>query len=98
MERYFEQQFNQTPREWATQLRCRLAVQLLSQGWSTKAVAEELKFADESHFCHAFKKALGRPPQSFTPTYRPRSCFPENGAAQAKFPPPPEAHPQQAET
>ncbi len=69
LERFFKQQFNRTPTCWTRQLRCRLAIDLIRQGWSTKAVARELKYADESHFCHEFKKACGTAPQSFAPSY-----------------------------
>jgi AraC family transcriptional regulator len=74
LERFFQQQFNMTPRHWNCALRCRIAVQLISQGWSTKAVARELKFADESHFCHFFKRSVGAAPQSFAPVYRREEC------------------------
>jgi transcriptional regulator GlxA family with amidase domain len=69
LERFFEKQFNRTPTEWARELRCRIAVELISQGWSTKAVASELRFANESHFCHQFKRVLGSPPQAFAPIH-----------------------------
>jgi AraC-like DNA-binding protein len=69
LERYFSRQFRKTPRAWTRELRCRLAIRLVSQGWSTKAIAYELKYASESHFCHEFKKALGSTPQTFAPIY-----------------------------
>jgi AraC-like DNA-binding protein len=67
LERFFEQQFKQTPREWTRHLKCRLALQLISRGWSNKAVVSELNFADESHLCHEFKKNFGASPQTFSP-------------------------------
>jgi AraC-like DNA-binding protein len=73
LERFFKQKFNSTPRKWTRELRCRIAVTLISQGWSTKAVAGELKYANESHFCHEFKKSRGVPSQSFAPAYRAKS-------------------------
>ena len=69
LQRFFVDRFNATPRNWSSALRSRLALQLISQGWSNKAVAAELGFADESHFCHEFKRAYGQPPQSFAPLY-----------------------------
>jgi AraC-like DNA-binding protein len=69
LERYFLLQFQQSPRRWVRQLRCRLAQQLVAQGYSTKAIAADLNFGSESHFCHEFKKVYGVPPQSFAPVY-----------------------------
>jgi len=77
LERLFELQINQTPRDWMRQLQCRLALHLISQGWSTKAVAEELKFADSSHLSRHFKRIYGAAPQKFAP--RPR-FLPKNVA------------------
>ena len=47
-----------------------MARDLLSRGWSNKAVAAELGFADESHFCHEFKRIYGCSPQWLAPLYR----------------------------
>lgn len=69
MERFFVQRFDKPPGEWARELQCRLAQHLVAQGYSTKAVAAELKFANESHFCHEFKKCYGVSPQTFAPIY-----------------------------
>jgi len=65
LERFFAQQFKKTPTEWSRELRCRVAVQLIIKGYSNKAVVAELKFANEAHLCHLFKKVYGVPPQSF---------------------------------
>jgi len=46
-------------------LQCREAKELLHQGYSTKAAAAELSFANDSHFCHVFKKACGVSPQAY---------------------------------
>lgn len=67
LERIFKEQFQQSPKSWLSEFRRRLASDLISKEWSTKAVARELNFADESHFCHDFKKGLGVVPQSFAP-------------------------------
>jgi transcriptional regulator GlxA family with amidase domain len=69
LERFFENRFQQTPSEWTRELRCRLARQLISQGWSNKAVAEELGFVDPAHLCHEFKRILGVPPRNFAPRW-----------------------------
>jgi AraC-like DNA-binding protein len=69
LERFFKRDLKQTPRQWVRDLRCRLARKLISTGWSSKAVAAELHYWDESHFCHEFKRVYGAAPQSFAPTY-----------------------------
>src|SRR5215467_3414420 len=69
MERFFVQHFNQTPLEWARQLRCRCARQLIMEGWANKAVVAELRFANESHLCHEFQRFYAVSPQSFAPLY-----------------------------
>jgi AraC-like DNA-binding protein len=71
LERLFEQQFQTTPEHWLRALQCRLAKELISQGYSNKAASTELKFANESHFCREFKKAFGVPPQTFAPGWNP---------------------------
>jgi AraC-like DNA-binding protein len=67
LQRLFRKHFNSTPRRWLRELQCRLAKQLVSQGYSSKAAAAEVKFASESHFCREFKKVFGSTPQSFAP-------------------------------
>ncbi len=69
LERFFAERFNTTPGQWARALRCRLACELITQGWSTKAVASELRFVDASHLCRDFRKIYGVPPQYFAPRY-----------------------------
>ena len=70
LERFFLETFGITPGEWSRNLRCRLARQLISEGWSSKAVASELRYASSSHLCQEFKKAFGAPPQVFAPTHQ----------------------------
>ena len=70
LERFFAERFHQTPREWAKALQCRLARGLIACGYSTKAAASELRFADESHFCHEFKRLYGVCPQTFAPAWQ----------------------------
>src|SRR6266404_3288701 len=65
LERYFAGQFHKTPGEWSRELRYRSARGLLARGWSTKAVAAELGFADSAHLCREFKRMCGTSPQSY---------------------------------
>jgi AraC-like DNA-binding protein len=48
-------------------LQCRLAKELISKGYSSKAAAAELKFATLPHFCREFKKVFGVSPQKLAP-------------------------------
>jgi transcriptional regulator GlxA family with amidase domain len=70
MERFFVKRFNKTPIVWTRELRCQQARQLIAKGWTNKAVAIELGFANESHLCHEFRRVYGSAPRSFAPTYR----------------------------
>src|SRR5438477_12679799 len=70
MERFFVERFHKTPIAWTRELRCEQARQLLARGWTNKAVATELGFANESHLCHEFRRVYGLPPRSFAPTYQ----------------------------
>jgi len=67
LQRFFAEQFHQTPEHWIREVRFLLAKELLTKGLSTKSVATELKFANASHFCHEFKKFYGSCPQMFSP-------------------------------
>ena len=67
LQRLFRQHLRCTPSRWLRELQCRLAKDLIAQGYSNKAAANELKFANESHFCREFKKVFGTSPQSFSP-------------------------------
>jgi len=71
LERIFDKQFQKTPGAWVRELQCREAQRLIASGYSTKAAAAELKFADQSHFCHEFRKVFGASPQTFAPSYIP---------------------------
>lgn len=77
LQRIFKTTFNSTPRQWLRQLQCRLAKELIAQGYSTKAAAAELNFATEAHFCREFKKVFGASPQCFAPNQM--SLFSEVG-------------------
>src|SRR5215471_12523725 len=70
LQRYFDMHFKQSPGEWTRGLRCRIARQLMSQGWSSKAVVLELGFVDNSHLCHEFKKHYGVAPGTFAPRWK----------------------------
>lgn len=65
MQRLFQQHVKCTPSRWLRLLQCRLAKQLICQGYSNKAVASELKFSSQSHFCREFKKVVGTSPKNF---------------------------------
>src|SRR5713101_542611 len=67
LERFFALRFGQTPGEWSRELKCRQALKLITEGYSNKAVAAELKFGDDSHLCHQFQRIYGASPQSFLP-------------------------------
>jgi len=67
LERFFHARFRKPPRRWMGELRCRLAHDFISQGWSDKAVVTELSFANSSHLCHEFKRIYHQPPQAFAP-------------------------------
>ena len=69
MQRFFVRRFERTPRQWTRELRCRLAHQLIAQGWSSKAVIEELGFAGGSHLSREFRKFYGAAPQTCAPLF-----------------------------
>ena len=68
LQRLFRKNLQCTPSKWLRELQCRLARDLIAQGYSNKAAAAELKFASESHFCREFKKFFGHSPQSYAPS------------------------------
>ncbi len=69
LQRIFKKYLECTPSYWLRELQCRLAKSLISQGYSSKAAAAELKFATEAHFCREFKKIFGASPQSYAPNH-----------------------------
>jgi AraC-like DNA-binding protein len=69
LQRVFKKYLHCTPSHWLRELQCRLAKQLIAQGYSSKAAAAEVKFSTDAHFCREFKKVFGVPPQSFAPNH-----------------------------
>src|SRR5215510_7025267 len=69
LQRIFRKYLRCTPSQWLRELQCRLAKQLISQGYSSKAAAAEMKFSTDAHFCREFKKVFGTPPQTFAPAH-----------------------------
>ena len=69
LQRIFRKYLQCTPSYWLRDLQCRLAKELISQGYSSKAAAAELKFATEAHFCREFKKIFGASPQNYAPNH-----------------------------
>jgi AraC-like DNA-binding protein len=67
LERIFKRRLNCTPSQWLRELQCRLAKDLVAQGYTSKAAAAEMKFATDAHFCREFKKVFGTSPQTFAP-------------------------------
>ena len=67
LQRFFKQQFKQSPAAWMRELRCRRAADLIAQGSRTDAAATDVGYGNSSHFCHEFKKVYGVSPQSFAP-------------------------------
>jgi AraC-like DNA-binding protein len=65
LQRIFKKHLGASPSKWLRALQCRLAEELVIQGYSNKAVAAALKFSTDAHFCREFKKIFGVPPQRF---------------------------------
>src|SRR5207249_1172976 len=63
LERQFDREFNKTPTAWLREFRCRLAVKLIAEGYTNKAVVSELKFGSASHLCHEFKRVYADSPR-----------------------------------
>lgn len=86
LQRIFRRDFDSTPSHWLRELQCRLAKDLIAQGYSNKAAATELKFASQSHFCREFKRVFGASPQTFAPAYgfKVKIAPPNNTAARGQ--------------
>jgi AraC-like DNA-binding protein len=69
LQRIFKKHLQRTPSQWLRELQCRVAKQLITQGYSSKAAAAEVNFATDAHFCREFKKIFGTPPQTFAPAH-----------------------------
>ena len=61
LQRIFKRHLRCTPSRWLRDLQCRLAKELISQGYSSKAAAAELKFASESISAGNSKKSSAIP-------------------------------------
>jgi len=67
--RFFKLTFGKTVEEWCREERCRLAVDLIQQGYSSGAAADQAGFSSTAHLCHEFQRRFGRAPQTFSRTY-----------------------------
>ena len=65
LERFFIEHYNMSPGEWARELRCRLARELIAKGGRCKEVAIDLHYANNAHLCREFKSVYGLPPRTF---------------------------------
>jgi AraC-like DNA-binding protein len=65
LERRFSDELHATPKVWIWQERIKLAVPLLTEGFSNKEVAASLGYSCVSNFCRDFKRHFGRAPQAF---------------------------------
>ena len=74
LQRIFKKHLGSSPSKWLRALQCRLAEELVVQGYSNKAVAAALKFSTDAHFCREFKKIFGVPPQRFASASRKRGA------------------------
>jgi AraC family transcriptional regulator of arabinose operon len=84
MERIFQRDFGTTPERWLRQLQCRLARELLLQGFSNKEIADRLRFANQFHFCREFKKVFGIPPQTFASVLQNLPAMGSDGGSDGK--------------
>src|SRR5581483_6054839 len=66
LQRFFKLHMEDTPGRWLRKLRCCIAKDLLARGFSTKSIAEDLRYAHPSHFCREFKAVFRATPQAFT--------------------------------
>ncbi|MGH7972177.1 MAG: helix-turn-helix transcriptional regulator, partial [Limisphaerales bacterium] len=67
LQRLFKRHMGCSPGSWLRQLRGRMAKELISRGYASKAAAAELHYASDAHFCREFKRVFGVPPQTFAP-------------------------------
>jgi len=63
LQRIFNKAFQKTPTQWIREFRCRLVLKLVAKGYTYKAIAAELHFANETHLCHDFRKAYPESPR-----------------------------------
>jgi AraC-like DNA-binding protein len=65
LQRIFKERLGCPPSKWLRALRCGMARELITQGHSNKAVAAELGFLRDAHFCREFKRHFGVSPRKF---------------------------------
>lgn len=65
LERRFRRTIGLSPKKFASVLRLRHAVQLMSAGNNLAAVANAAGYFDQSHFINDFKRATGRTPTAY---------------------------------
>jgi len=65
LQRFFNQRNGVPPRQWMRDMQFKLAADLISKGYTNKAVAKELSFASATHFCREFKVCFGTTPRDF---------------------------------
>lgn len=70
LQRIFHKYLHCTPSKWLRELQCRVARELISKGYSSKAAAAEVNFSTEAHFCREFKRIFGASPQKFAPNHQ----------------------------
>lgn len=62
LERFFLENFGQSPHHWFSQARLRRALELLQTGYSVKGTALTLGYKTVAHFSRDFKRCYGFPP------------------------------------
>jgi len=65
LQRIFKERLGCPPSKWLRALQCVMARELIREGHSNKAVAAELGFLRDAHFCREFKRHFGVSPQKF---------------------------------
>ncbi|MGB1091763.1 MAG: AraC family transcriptional regulator [Oceanobacter sp.] len=65
IERLFQAEAGMGFRQWRTRLRLLQAIQRLSEGETSAAIAQSLGYSSSSAFVAAFRRYFGKPPQSF---------------------------------
>lgn len=77
LERYFQEDFGRTPRDWLFEQRLIAARYLLMENTSVKSVGLRLHFKQPSHFTRAFKRVYEMTPTEFLNRFRPQHPEPD---------------------